>query len=755
MLNTISAKKKRVTLYAVADINEEQEALACLGDKLINADSLVSPVLNQQNLILRLRSAFEFAGYETECITWNNRLALHSESKPKCKAIRPDAVFFSPSIDVSVVNLAGALCGVSPRALMDIETPNSHYFYTALVLLDSPTQINHSVLIALEKLASQQIAFGFICANDAIEMRFNVIKALLVSNFSGTDSFSIMDADTYIVPTESEELERIFSVNDVLVFGGHANGLDAQLGHHHVLCSREGNPEAKDGVFPCFHNGTCFRIRETNTQSVSHRVKPEDINSRITIATGCNLTTITRSWYAREHGLVNQFVRGNMLALVASSSLNSTIPELDFYAIALIAQGWQLGKVVRHLNSVKVEEFGLASGHPEGLGPFLLFGNPCLHYENWRLEEVDATISYQDQDLYINCDLQSLSSLYESHIVRVNIPAKINYVPYLSFNRSSTNFSLLGIWYCDPEYSAIYLWVRPDNENRKGELSERANSFYVCCHRTNPNQSLITFLDRFAAELRFWPPFLTSYGRDLQAYEEDNKLIETAQLLIPTITLNVLRARKILELKPGVLTDTTNLLERTYEPIAHQVSALTSILLDISVAIALRLGSLQFIGWQPYYSRKKEFGPIAVCSCNNGVIYGQRFESPGLGSHVRAIYQCSSCGPIGEDDGRRIIIIGDDKQQTSQGDKLLVRCEMTAPQSEVVYSQLCCVLECWYKARRMISLPANIVLQPGFRQEIQLEIDVPFDLEKGIYALAVIGLVNGALYISRRMVKII
>jgi len=181
---------------------------------------------------------------------------------------------------------------------------------------------------------------------------------------------------------------------------------------------------------------------------------------------------------------------------------------------------------------------------------------------------------------------------------------------------------------------------------------------------------------------------------------------------------------------------------------------MASALLEASLEVVALFGTLQMHGWEARFRRLDPVGPFDECVCGGCSLYGQRYRFPDGGHLERVVYQCAACGPVGEDDGRRLLGVSDVPANVIPGALLECTCCIRAPAAELVHIRAVVVLEAWLKDRRMFGEASDVVVAPGQNKTFVLSVAVPGDLAPGVYPFAVLAVVNGALVIRRNIIEV-
>jgi hypothetical protein len=195
--------------------------------------------------------------------------------------------------------------------------------------------------------------------------------------------------------------------------------------------------------------------------------------------------------------------------------------------------------------------------------------------------------------------------------------------------------------------------------------------------------------------------------------------------------------------------------ERLLELLWKRMSRCAEALLECAVEITSFVGHMHSYGASPHYRRGRATGPLGACVCGEGVVWGQ----PYVGAHsrhaTRVEYQCGLCGPVGDDDGRRLVRLAQFTAEVKRGGELKCVCECSSAEGEQTQIHLLPVLESWRRERRIAGEVKAFVLTHGSSAQVELSLRIPEDMVQGVYPLSVLGVVNGTLCIVRQYVQVL
>jgi hypothetical protein len=763
-----------VTLIIVESVEDEAFILKDLSLWTSEPGTVVAPVLNQGGLPRRLLDALRASRVPVNAIGLD-RLSNGREAgrgaQPLNVRDRPGAVLLTAGVDAAIASLAASLCGTEPLALdaspADLLAAVPADNRTALLLFNPESARAQSVLAALAALARAGVQVGIIYCMEPLDARFMLLKSLLVGRVEAVGRYAFITGERASFPegqapgwfghAESKDTLQLFErKQDVLFLHGHSNALDAALAENLILCARQGElagtsgtSNSSQGLFPCFQDGLCFRqpLMGRSPSEATGLVAAGQMSAGVIILSGCNLTAPGQTWVNVRRSLTYQCGQGTSLALMATAALIAGRLEWDFLCLALMAEGLPLGEVMSEINRVRTQANVHTTGLPDGVGPYLLFGNPCLRLAGLGLQETTA-VWLNDATFYLDLSAIPLDREHGT-ILRVKMPPG-GRAPYLFMRHLPQTIWCRGILHARDGESTLYLWLT--GQLQDGE-AERVIIFD--CYERDPLREARQAVERFASELYFWVTFLDSYLETYAARGFPGAVLREALAELPGAIRVLSQGANAMQAQRGLPVSQALLFQEVHTRLWQEMNRWSEKLLALAVDIACTCGTLQSINWEPHF---RLTGAVALrdpCPCGDSWLAGTRFESADGGRIERVEYQCSFCGPAGEDDGRRLVQLISFGRSVRAGDTLEMVCACRALDDEMLQVHLVLVLESWLKDRRIVGSFEKILVEPGEQARIELSVQVPLDLGAGVYPCAVLGVVNGALYIMRRMVEVL
>lgn len=759
--------KRDFTIIVVKTIDEEGIVLRSLTSLTSLFGTPIAPVLDIDGLPERITDFFHSSQLTVKCETFEG-LTINSRRKTLRRGVlfhdRPGAVLVSAGVDQNVQNLAAGLCKVEPlqfpQPSVTLLNSISKKNRSALLLLNPLCTSFKSILLNLKALASAKVAVGVLYAINPTDARFNIIKTLFIGTLASQGQYALLSG-TY-PPSEADrnspgrfwdlakkEPTSLFKKKqDLLVLSGHSNALDSAIHKDLILCSRESKDHDpknfERGVFPCVNDGVCFRQATFGGKDAYEKSGLVGINrfrAAIVVMSGCNLIALGKSWFSPTQSLTYQCTQTESLAVIAAAAASLAYLELDFLCMTLIAEGLPLGQVVSEINQVRGEVYGDSLGLPPEVGPFILIGNPCLRVKDFELQTAEANI---DENNKIHIKVSGILIDKERGAwVRVEMPRRRKR-PYIILDHIPLHMWCKGIWHRRGKECMLYLWlggeVRGLDDELIGEL-----------HDSDPWEDSFRAIQKLVSRFPFWSAYLGAYQ---SAYKRDNlhsEVVDQTLLILPRAIRALAEGAIAMKPSPGILAMKS---KRMSSPIWDKSIYLVKDLLNCAIEIACTFGTIQSSGWHPHNENTGSVGPLGQCPCRQGVLWAQAYR----GLHEQNIslmeYYCSLCGPVGFDDGRRLIRLEDVSHVVQQGGEITCQCYCRAPKLEPLHIYCVPIIESWMKNRRMVGDVSTAVVMPQEIITITLKMKVPEDLGQGIHPFAVLGIVNGALFIWRQMVQI-
>lgn len=750
-------------MLVVADEREEARVLASLTAFEDSLGVTVLPVLDRSGLVARLTASLQQSGILVR-IERASSHAVREDMRPAARprnGSRPEAVLIAGSVDPACQLLAAHLCDTVPvplsAALVSCDWKSGRS--SALVLLEPGTAKLEKVLPVLSALMNRVQLLGFIYALEPIETRFAILKTLAVDRLSGPEDMfllSMQDSQDdaagrptcFSDPSGPEGTVRLRQPCDVLVVSGHANPFDAMFGRDKALCARADAAEepAKNLVFPCFGSGDCFRQprMQRAARDAQGLMSLRDVKARIVVLAGCHTAALGDSWFDPSATLAYRCQQSAAAAALATSGLSIERMELNFLLMALLSEGRCLGEAARELNRVRREFHGHATSLPDHLGPFLVLGNPGVRFAGNHPVRSEARWT-SGKSFEIELDGIETNP-GRGALVRVEIPMTES--ACLLLRSAPEGLWCRGVLHPHGESGTLYLWlgVRSDQEPvLSGSLMIETDEV--------PSSPTSGSLQSYLRQIPFWMVALDSFRADSEdAPECAAKLAATLQLL-PAVARSLSVIANAIRFRPGILVVWQRIRVLDDAGLA-QASALAQILLDCLVEISSRFGTMHSGAWENSFERVNVTGPLDVCTCGSAPLWGQLSQFVGIDSLKRAEYQCARCGPVGEDDGRRLLRVSFAPTWVRQGGSLRCRCACHAPAGERVQFRVVLLLEGLYEGGRIAGRALHATVEPTCSVDLEVEVEVPGSMRPGIYPFAVLGIVSGASCIIRQMIEV-
>jgi hypothetical protein len=667
---------------------------------------------------------------------------------------RPDAVIASPGIDPAVAALAASLCGsrALPLAVHDIQLMARAGARSALLLLNPKATPAGFATSAVQALDRAGIGWGLLQAEDQIDARFVLLKALLVGHVPASGGIGFMStayalsagegAPACLRPSGSAGGRDFFEAGrDVLFLSGHANALDASIGDDLILCARQGRRGAAADLLPCFSDGICFRQPAVGAQR--DLLDPRRAGGRVLVMSGCNLVSLGQAWFSASGTLVQQALDGPAIAIIASSAASVVSLELDLLCLGLIAEGLPLGEVVASLNRVRRDLMRHSTGLPPDIGPLVLMGNPLLRVGGLQMEAVAGRVVEAPARGSIRIAVRPPQHDRETGVLlRLELPTAPH--RYVEVEDEEEVFWCRGMQHQAGGRSFLFLWL----------AGVGVDSVHLRLSSTDPWSAVRRTVELFWAELFFWTQFLDCYLEEIRAIGAEAEPLRSAAAELPGLARRLAGISARMHSPPGALTSRRAMF-RLASAGWREFAPWSDTLLLSAVEAIIRTGRVHSYGSSPFYRLAEETvdGPGAVCLCAGGVMTGQVFRGPD-GRSRRIEYQCALCGATTDEDGRGLVRMVRCPAATSIDQGLSAECECAAPEDSHGPVHAILVLEPWVSGRRTVSRIHRDVLAPGETTRFTLELELPADLSEGSYTISVVAVVNGALSILRRMVQI-
>ena len=749
----------RLVLVPVSDGAQEAQVL-----RKSRADRVrVVPVLNAPDLCKRLCETLERAGRKFDLTIYDDwRRGASSGSQRVESQGRDDrtVLAYLPGVAKPLWQLAEAATGLRAQAL-EPAGPGS-------TLATSRAQgIQYLILKPLRSAGADRsqetfdlidglgAAFGVLPVDDTLDGRYWLLKALLVQTLVPSSGPAVLSefltdhwgagAPAALLPRDGITARNWTRPWDVLLFAGHANGQDAGVGSNLVLCSR---PQSKatqfpGRVMPCFNGGGCFR--GTFDQRDSARLDPARTRAWVQVYSGCSIYTTRRTWYDEEFGLLWRACQSDAISVIASVQMLRTCPEAEVLMLSLIDSGLPMGEVVRAANR-SVPGHAVGADARAAQGRHILIGNPSLAFApeadraTWRqTARTDKTLSVSvegsglasDNGTFIRTPLNGVSGRY---VGLADQPAEL--------------WCRGAIERADaPDTDEVlHLWLRC----KFGESVDLTLQFF-----DRPVLSpLAACLDTVCRAVPFALGYYSVYAARRRAARQSAQTYELARDELLQARSGLARGSKFLGQSRLVLQTAQSHPATVLRAIMDLVCALNASLLQAALAVVRDFGSLQYGGWSEDYLPVGPVEVTGICVCGQAEVRAETNRNLFATAHRRTIYECPACGPVGEDDGRRLLTARSWPQAVRAGERLAAVVCVTAPEDEFLVVDAVAVLEEWHHAKWMASTRWTAHVDAGSCAEYELVVDVPADLPPGMYQFLVIATINLELTIKRSMLEL-
>jgi hypothetical protein len=414
---------------------------------------------------------------------------------------------------------------------------------------------------------------------------------------------------------------------------------------------------------------------------------------------------------------------------------------LDLLCVALIAEGLPLGEVVREINRIRRDERRHSTGLPPGVGPYVLIGNPRARLAGFPMQKAYCEALTPSLPSASSYRLTvPASEADEGVLARCSLPG-VRDLPYLTLHGAAGDLRCRGVAHVENDEAALYLWVR-------GAASHQVTIESAAYDSWQPAR-------RSAAEvwgqLPFWTMFLDESRETLSRRGLPVDDLDQIIAQLPGWARFLSSAGLSLQLVPGELVSEDSKMAvcgSLWQQMRLWFQALLEALVHVRCA-----GAMHSYGTSPYYRLSDASGSSERCYCGEGTVTGQGFVAVD-GRRMRVIYQCGTCGTIADEDGRRLLRVTRLAGRADRGGLLSCACDIGQTEDAYLHVHAILVLETWANGRELAGEPHEEILAPKTGTSFALYVEVPADLAPGVYPVSVLALVNGSLYLIRRMIQI-
>ncbi len=293
----------------------------------------------------------------------------------------------------------------------------------------------------------------------------------------------------------------------------------------------------------------------------------------------------------------------------------------------------------------------------------------------------------------------------------------------------------------------LFVWLAP-----RGEAAIGPGPLELEYSDADPTDALARAAGTCLRQIPLWTIALDAYLSRWGEHHVRPDPLHAALSALPDVVRGLSRALVTLAPTPGILA-TARGTRAGSRRLWATMTDLSRALLDCLVAGACRFGTLPLAGWEEHLRRLDSFGPVGRCTCDNEV-WGQRYGYSDGGPLERHNYQCPVCGPIGEDDGRRLVRLAELPSSVERGALIDATLDCTAPDDEIVQVHAVAVVESLFRDACYVGEPVSVVVAPGAARSVVVRVAAPAELAPGTYPIAILAVVNGASCLIRRFVGV-
>jgi hypothetical protein len=710
--------------------------------------SAAVPVLAIGDLPDQLARALSLANVAARLIPWRE-LALGGAGVPDANSShRPSEVFVTTGVDRQLGTLAAALCATQPLRVADARTTSA--LRETGVILTNSLRPSGELLELLELSAQRACNVGIIDCSDPVSGRLSILKTLLISEIDYEGRMAVLSG-TY-EPRAGERAPNWLRATrvapadprsplDLLIASGHSNALDASVGSEIALCSRTTVSELRSdaGVFPCFRDGICFRQPDPRIGGPLRLLRPLDILSKIAVLSGCNYLPLDRSWSNPAYGMAWQLSRAAApLAIVASAAVMPNVFEIELLMAGLLFDGMPIAAAMDRVNDVGRQVHRHASGLPSEVGPYVLLGNPCLSFRSSKTP-IKSRLDSDTHGVMWHMPW-SRANTTEGTLVKVSgFPPQTTGAP-LAITSSDSAAWVRGSIAGRSDPATLYAFVI-------GGARHRAAVDVAVVPFGANIQSLRRQLGHAAKQAVFWTLFLDYYLAS-PPFARDDTAVRVAAAALPQQLRSITRCMTALPDTDLILRWSRRSLGACVDLAKHVLDSYSAMLLEACVEIASR-GNIRAFSLAGMLWKRKDVRH-GQCLCGAADVLGRRYRI-GATNAVRTIYHCPLCGPVGEDDGRRTVVMQRCERGRGAYRRIHVEYQCAAPEQEDLLVFSVALVEDWLKKQRLASCLQRTRVAAGRATGLALRIDVPASLTRGVYPVSLLSISNGGLSVATRM----
>jgi hypothetical protein len=654
----------------------------------------------------------------------------------------PDLLVVGPSVDPSLEGLASVLCRRGVVRLEDLAAGRAepHAGAATAMLLWSPDDTPAGTTIAaLEALTERGVRVGLMPCFGADSDRWALLKALtfpLLPNRGRQRVLSSSPLDSANAPGCVGEAREIPSILrrplDVLAFEGHGNPQDLFVGRNAILCARQGRGAGATpgaGLFPCYHDGVCFRraFRLPDAELI-----PGDaLDALLLFAVTCYYVQLGKSSFSQASGLAPQIMRGPAVAVISSPAVVWSYTDLSVLGLCLVHEGRPLSEVAHALDWLQRESIGLSTGLPKNAPSVALFGNPCARLRPLGIK--DAVVVGRDGPALIAETPAATPGL--GAFVRVALDGSDREVRTWSLEGLAPRAWARGARLKGEAGERLYLWL--------GEQAVAGRDTLRLAPLAPPDVELKTLRD-FIEAFDFWPLFL-DYCLEVREGRNSNVgLIERALKSLPRWQRGF--TRMLFDASPPYAPVLVNANAGSRLGFVHALTRMrefSAAVLDLCADILAFDGFNDIGTYAPLLNGESDLtsGP---CACGQCELQTHQWVPPSGPRPVAYRHACA-CASAGTDSCRYDVRWKSSPLTARLAEPLRLSLALSAPPDRHLAARAAAVLVRPTHDRRISGPHAELLLAPGETGELACEVVVPADVPPGVHEVSVIAIVNGSL----------
>lgn len=653
----------------------------------------------------------------------------------------PEVIVVGPTIDPSLTELIEVLSRRSVVRLDDVaggraELPAGA---TAMVIWPPDRTPMGTIIAAIEALAEHNIRIGLLPCFGTDADRWAILKAFTFPSLPNRGRLQVIGSSLGgpNAPACVDSLGRqapymLRQPLDVLAFEGHGNPLDLSVGSNAILCARQGfetGTTAGPGLFPCYHDGVCFR--HESGMPDAELIAGTALNPLLLFALTCYYLHLGASTFSQSSGIVPQVMSGDTVVAISSLGAVWMHPAIIVLGLSLIHEGLPLAEVAHTLDRLQRETLGLSAGLPETIPAIAVFGNPCARLQ--PLGVTDANI--------IERDGRTLVARSPVAIARIGAFLR---VPLDDVDRSAKTWSLEGLpegaWargvQLESETDArLYVWL--------GEQALDGCETIRLSPLEQSSAELKTLTD-FVEGLDFWPLFFDYCIETREARKGDVESLEQALISLPRWQRRFTRMSLTPQAQQmSVLVDGRERMQQSFVQTLALMGEFSIAVLDICAEM-LAYDGFDDIGiYAPLLNGACDLksGP---CACGESELRSHQWVAL-TGPRPEIYRHACPCGGAGLDSRRYEVEWKTSPRTVRLSETLRLELLVTAPNDRYLVVKAIAVVLIPTRDRRVSGPVTKLLLAPGEQGALACEVFIPSDVTLGLHVVSVAAIINGSL----------